>query len=262
MQKVISHPEIGEVTLSKTRRSRRIMLSVRPGGTVRLSFPVWVTQKRALKFLDEKTEWIAAARLKIAEKYPDVMQDEHFGTPPGTNHSTTPPGSTPGTSPNTTNQGSNHSTTNSGTINSSAINPDTTPTPHPGIPSPADRAERKAAQKRAIEELRKDAKIKLPPMVARLAAEHGFRHGTIRVKATRSRWGSCTSRNDINLSLALAALPTHLAEYVILHELCHTVHRNHSHRFHALLDRVTDGRSKALNKELRQFRPEFLINRQ
>jgi predicted metal-dependent hydrolase len=46
-----------------------------------------------------------------------------------------------------------------------------------------------------------------------------------------------------------------LAEYVVLHELCHTVHRNHSAKFHALLDRVTGGRSKELNRELRRYRP-------
>jgi predicted metal-dependent hydrolase len=197
---------VGEVTLSKTRRSVRIMLSVRPGGEVRLSFPMWVTQKRALKFLDEKVEWIAAAREKMAEKYPAERDRAGRSAPP---------------------------------------------TP--------DSAARKAAEKRALEAMRAEAKIKLPPMVARLAAEHGFRHGAVRIKATRSRWGSCTPRDDINLSLSLAALPDHLAEYIILHELCHTVHRNHSKRFHALLDRVTDGRSKALNAELRKYRPGSLI---
>jgi predicted metal-dependent hydrolase len=55
--------------------------------------------------------------------------------------------------------------------------------------------------------------------------------------------------------MSLATLPEHLAEYVVLHELCHTVHKNHSARFHALLDSVTGGRSKLLNKELRHFRP-------
>jgi predicted metal-dependent hydrolase len=96
-------------------------------------------------------------------------------------------------------------------------------------------------------------------MVARLAAEHGFRYGAVRVKATRNRWGSCTVRDDINLSISLAALPAHLAEYVVLHELCHTVHKNHSARFHALLDSVTGGRSRALRKELGRYRPEMLL---
>jgi predicted metal-dependent hydrolase len=199
MQKEITYPPIGTITLSRTRRSTRITLSVRPNGTVRLSFPLWVTQRRALAFLDEKAEWLIAARKKIAEKYPEKQPGHH------------------------------------------------------------ETQLDKQARKRAIEALRAKAKISLPTMTSRLAAEHGFRHGTVRIKATKSRWGSCTVRNDINLSLSLAALPEHLAEYIVLHELCHTVHKNHSPRFHALLDRVTGGRSKALNKELRSFRPDTVI---
>ena len=199
MQKVVTYPEVGEVVLSRTRRATRITLSVRPGGVVRLSFPVWVTQRRALKFLDEKTEWIAASREKMAGKYPDAQ-----------------------------------------------------------IPKPLDGAE-KAARRRTIERLRAEAKVRLPEMVERLASEHGFSYGAVRIKATKSRWGSCTVRNDINLSLSLVALPGHLAEYIVLHELCHTVHKNHSARFHAALDLVTGGRSKVLNKELRKYRPEGVI---
>lgn len=200
MQKTITHPPIGEVTLSRTRRSRRIALSVKPDGGVRLSFPLWVAQKRALAFLDQKQEWIADTRRKMAEKYPG----KHFPQPP------------------------------------------------------LDEAEKKA-QKRAIEALRVRAKALLPGMVARLAAEHGFSHGAVRVKNTRCRWGSCTARGDINLSLALALLPVHLAEYIVLHELCHTVHKNHSARFHTLLDSVVGGRSAALNRQLRAYRPDTLV---
>jgi predicted metal-dependent hydrolase len=115
--------------------------------------------------------------------------------------------------------------------------------------------EQKAAEHRKIEVLRAEAKKILPEIVARLAAENGFRYGAVRIKATRSKWGSCTAKNDLNLSLFLMTLPRYLAEYVILHELCHTVHHNHSDRFHALLDRVTNGQHRALNRELRAFRP-------
>jgi len=46
-------------------------------------------------------------------------------------------------------------------------------------------------------------------------------------------------------------LPEHLRDFVILHELCHTVHHNHSAAFHALLDRCTGGRESLLRRELR-----------
>ncbi|MDR2894052.1 MAG: M48 family metallopeptidase, partial [Alistipes sp.] len=79
MQKTITYPGIGEVTLSQTHRSTRITLSVRPGGDIRLSFPHWVTQRRALRFLDEKVEWIAATRQKVAEKYSAQLQNSLTG---------------------------------------------------------------------------------------------------------------------------------------------------------------------------------------
>jgi predicted metal-dependent hydrolase len=48
-------------------------------------------------------------------------------------------------------------------------------------------------------------------------------------------------------------LPDHLSDYVILHELVHTLHRDHSHRFWEALDNVTEGSSRKLRKELRTY---------
>lgn len=197
MIKTIDHPKIGPVTLSRTRRATRISLSVRPDGSVRLSFPPWVTQRRALGFLEQKVDWIAASRTKMAQKYP-----------------------------------------------SAAAPPQLTEA-------------QKAEAKRATEALRARAKIELPAMVACLAARHGFSYGSVKVKNTRTRWGSCTARNDINLSISLLKLPIYLAEYVVLHELCHTVHHNHSARFHTLLNDVTQGHHRALNRELKQYSPNI-----
>ncbi len=242
MQKIIVHPEVGEVTLSQTRRATRISLSVRPNGSVRLSFPPRVSQRRALLFLDEKVEWIALARQKMAEKYPEYalfrQDNQNQNANPNQNTNLNP----------NANQNAN-------------ANPNPNPHhqhhQHHQHPLPQQFTQKNTPQQKlAIETLRTEAKEFLPQMVARLAAEHGFRHGSVRVKFTKSRWGSCTVRNDINLSISLAALPRYLAEYVVLHELCHTVHKNHSARFHALLDRVTDGQSSSLNRELRRYRPE------
>ena len=105
-----------------------------------------------------------------------------------------------------------------------------------------------------IEVLRREAKRVLPAMVERLAREYGFMYGKITIRATRSKWGCCTSRNNLSLSLFMMTLPTHLQEFVVLHELCHTVHHNHSSAFHALLDKVTGGREKELNRQLKGIR--------
>lgn len=68
MTSVWVHPRLGEVTLSQSMRARRVSISVRATGLVRLSFPRGVSQKRALAFLDEKAEWIEAVRERLARK--------------------------------------------------------------------------------------------------------------------------------------------------------------------------------------------------
>lgn len=104
-----------------------------------------------------------------------------------------------------------------------------------------------------IEALRAQAREVLPARVAALAAEFGFRYGRITIRAARSKWGCCTSQNNLSLSLFLMTLPDHLRDFVLLHELCHTKHHNHSAAFHALLDRCLAGREKALRRELKQY---------
>ena len=188
MTSVWVHPRLGEVTLSQTLRARRISISVRATGTVRLSFPYGVSQKRALAFLDQKAEWIGAARERLARKQASM-----------------PPQLSP------------------------------------------------AEQKAHVEELRRAAKADLPGRIARLSEATGLKYEKLSIRASRTKWGSCSGRNHISLSLFLMALPEHLRDYVIIHELCHTVHHNHSPRFHALVDRLVGGREKALNRELRAF---------
>ncbi len=104
-----------------------------------------------------------------------------------------------------------------------------------------------------VEQLRRAAREELPPRVAELARQFGFRYGRITIRAARTKWGCCTARNNLSLSLFLMKLPPHLRDFVLLHELCHTVHHNHSPRFHALLDQCVRGREKELNRELKRY---------
>ena len=99
--------------------------------------------------------------------------------------------------------------------------------------------------------LRHEAKRYLPIRLAALARQHRFHYNGVTIKDTSSRWGSCSNRKHINLSLLLMTLPWHLIDYVLLHELCHTVELNHSDRFWALMDRVTDGKALQLRQELK-----------
>jgi predicted metal-dependent hydrolase len=99
--------------------------------------------------------------------------------------------------------------------------------------------------------LLKEAGAYLPYRVEVLAKEHGLSFSGVKVRRMKSRWGSCTAKNGINLNSWLVMLPDSLSDYVILHELAHTRHRDHGPRFWAYLDVLTEGRSKELRKELR-----------
>ena len=99
--------------------------------------------------------------------------------------------------------------------------------------------------------LRLQAERVLPERLRALSVLHNLPFNTCKVNVSKGRWGSCSGRKDISLSCYLALLPPHLREYVMLHELCHTREMNHGPRFWALLDNLTDGKAKALRKELK-----------
>ena len=105
-----------------------------------------------------------------------------------------------------------------------------------------------------IEEgLRREAKSFLPGRLAWLASRHGFRFNKVFIKNLKSRWGSCSAVNNINLNLHLMRLPGELIDYVLLHELCHTVEKNHSTAFWTLLDSVTGNRAKDLDRKMNRY---------
>jgi len=83
----------------------------------------------------------------------------------------------------------------------------------------------------------------LPPWLERIAAQCGLQPAAVAIKNQRTRWGSCASSGRISLNCKLLFLPRELVRYVMVHELCHLVEPNHSHRFwtrvHAL-DRQAD----------------------
>lgn len=86
-----------------------------------------------------------------------------------------------------------------------------------------------------IEERRKLAHKILPKRLDELARKYGFKYAKVFVKNQRTVWGSCSYRNNINLNLNLVALDSEFIDYVLLHELTHTVHKNHQKAFYDLL---------------------------
>lgn len=101
--------------------------------------------------------------------------------------------------------------------------------------------------------LRCAAKSVIPGRVAELASLYGFTYQSVKIQSSRTRWGSCSARNSINISIFVMQLPPHLIDYVILHELCHTVYHDHSERFWMLMDKVCAGKARNLNKEMKNY---------
>ena len=91
----------------------------------------------------------------------------------------------------------------------------------------------------------------LVPWLERLAADGGYQVNQILVKSQRTRWASCSHRRTISINRKLLFVPPHLTRYIFIHELCHTVHLNHSRRFWALV-RDREPNYKQLEEELRQ----------
>jgi|SRR3989338_2734319 len=82
-------------------------------------------------------------------------------------------------------------------------------------------------------------------------SSYQFSVSKICIRNQRTRWGSCSTKGNINFNYKIALLPERLADYVIVHELCHLGEFNHSRRFWALVERtIPDHRE--LRKELRK----------
>ncbi len=84
--------------------------------------------------------------------------------------------------------------------------------------------------------LKNQAKALLQKRCAQQAAEMGVSYRQIRVGSAASRWGSCSSKGNLNFSYRVALLPDELLDYVVVHELCHLRQMNHSPAFWALVE--------------------------
>jgi len=111
-------------------------------------------------------------------------------------------------------------------------------------------------KKMIIETLRKEAKHVLPKRLEELAQRCGFKYNKVSIRNASTRWGSCSGENNISLNLHLMRLPEHLIDMVLLHELCHTIEKNHSKSFWNLLDKVCDN-VPAKKKEMKAYTTQF-----
>lgn len=102
-----------------------------------------------------------------------------------------------------------------------------------------------------------EAKQILPNKLKKLANEYHFNYTSVRINKSQGRWGSCSSKGNINLSFNCMLLPSHLIDFIILHELCHTIEMNHGSNFWLLLNKVTNNKAKAFTNELKNYKTNW-----
>lgn len=83
--------------------------------------------------------------------------------------------------------------------------------------------------------LRDQARTFLPQWLRSISQKTGLGYAKVTIRSQKTIWGSCSAKGAINLNDRLLFLPPELVDYVLVHELCHTRHLNHSRQFWALV---------------------------
>ena len=84
----------------------------------------------------------------------------------------------------------------------------------------------------------KQVKTIIPVRAAYFAPLVGVSYGRITIRSQHTRWGSCSSKGNLNFNCLLALVPPEVLDYVVVHELCHRKEMNHSPRFWAEVERI------------------------
>ncbi len=89
-----------------------------------------------------------------------------------------------------------------------------------------------------INALAEKAKALIPERVRYYAPKIGVTYNRITIRCQRTRWGSCSSKGNLNFNCLLALFPLEVIDSVVVHELCHRKHMNHSPQFYAEIEKV------------------------
>ena len=113
--------------------------------------------------------------------------------------------------------------------------------------------EHKEFIKNSIEIDRTEARKKLVNRLNELSAQHCFSYNKVFMRNQKTRWGSCSAKNNISLNMKLVRLPDEMIDYILLHELVHTRIKNHTNVFWTELNRLV-GDAKAKSKKLNEYK--------
>jgi predicted metal-dependent hydrolase len=231
-QKTVRHLHLGTVTLRKLRQSRSMKILVRAEG-VSVTMPLYTSFSEAEGFLDNHVDWALQAMRRLSDK--QVKAQTLF---------------TPDTAFGTYSRKVQLIPANRHNVHID-IKPGIVEIYYPATRQIDDPSLQRTIRKAIEHAWRVEAHEVLPARLQQLAAQHGFQYKKLSIRNSRTCWGSCSPDNSINLSLHLMHLPDYLIDYIILHELCHTVHKNHGAAFWDLLDRVTQKKAREYAKHIR-----------
>lgn len=228
----VSIEGIGDVCMRRSARAKNLRLRIDNEGITAI-LPIHYPERAALKFIGEKKNWIKRSLAKQKEiQAANTIFTE--GSVFNTQHH------------------SLHIAKHSKSTVKSIVGRNRIQVWYPEHASPEDERIQKIIR-RAIEEAwRVEAKKYLPGKVEELARKNHFTYKKLTFKNAKTRWGSCSAENNINLNLQLMRLPEHLIDYVILHELVHTQHKHHQSGFWKKLEEVFPG-AKKYDMELNKF---------
>lgn len=197
--------------LRRSRRSRYLRLTITPEKQAVLTMPLGFSEKQALNFLQEKADWVGSqlktrrkkrvGLLAYLQKKPNLS---FYGCKAELSISFT-----------------DAKSTISWDIEKKTVNLSLN-SKHP-------------LEEQIVNLLRQFAAKVIPPQVHRAAEKYQIEVGRVSVRDQSSQWGSCSGKRTLSLNWRLILLPPELQEYVILHELAHLTHLNHSDAFWNLL---------------------------
>jgi predicted metal-dependent hydrolase len=235
--KIIEFKDIGEVSFIRKPSVRNLKIIVRPLKGVQVSVPRYISFESAGKFVEEKRSWIRKSQLKFSRYKNAISSFAEKSTFTTRDHQLVLKRHAKATL---------HTVIRNGLITVS----------FPEFAEVTDPRIQKCIRKAILQAWRIEAARHLPEMTRKLAEKFRLTYNRITVRDNKTRWGSCSRGNNISLNIHLMRLPQHLTEYVILHELNHTIHKHHQKAFWQNLDLLTDGKARQLDKELNKYIPE------
>lgn len=224
-------PGVGEIKFRRNLRAKRLTISIRPNTGVRVTMPGLLSFKAAQDFVEQKKDWIAQKMSEFSQSKGHLSNESNYRT-------------------------RSHLLQFYPTVreNIYVVRKDAEiKVFYPTSLDVTDRLIQEAGKKGIELALRHEAHSYLPNRLKDLAEKHGFKYNDVRIKKITSRWGSCSSKNNINLSIYLMKLPDDLIDYILLHELTHTIHKNHGVNFWNHLQQITRN-AKGFASRVRKYR--------